>query len=118
MTNFAVLFEMKCRKSHSVFLLLAMLLCSTVVRGQDHPWLSNNNLMVEARVHAGVFWHHHFEMQKFNAHYPAIEASIYQSTYGRNNWETVYHYPYIGLTFYPANFGLNFEQNPEVGDAL
>ena len=118
MTNFAVLFEMKRRKTHKVLLLLAMLLCCTVVKGQGYLWLLDNNLMVEARLHAGVFWHHHFEMQKFNAHYPAFEASIYQSTYGRNNWETVYNYPYIGVTFYHANFGLNFEHNPEVGDAL
>ena len=98
--------------------MLAMVLCSTVVKGQDKPWISNNNFMVEARLHAGVFWHHHFEMQKFNAHYPAIEASIYQSTYGKNHWETVYNYPYMGVTFYHANFGFNFEHNPEVGEAL
>ena len=118
MTNFAVLFEMKFPKTHNVLLLLAILLCSVGVRGQDYPWLSHNNIMVEARVHAGVFWHHHFEMKKFSARYPAIEASIYQNTYGKNEWESAYKYPYIGVTFYHANFGFNFEQNPEVGDAL
>ena len=95
-----------------------MLLCSIGMRGQDYPWLSHNNIMVEARAHAGVFWHHHFEMQKFNARYPAIEVSVYQNTFGKNEWETVYNYPYIGATFYHANFGFNFENNPEVGDAL
>ena len=118
MTNFAVLFEMKRPKTHKVTLLLAMLLLSLAVRGQDYPWLSSNNLMVEARVHAGIFWHHHFEMQRFNARYPAFEASVYQSTFGRNEWESVYQYPYIGVTFYHADFGFNFEQNPEVGNAL
>ena len=118
MPIFAVLFEMKCRKTHKVLLLLAMLLCNAVVKGQDYPWLSSNNLMVEARVHGGIFWHHHFEMQRFNALYPAIEASIYQSTFGRSHWEPVYNYPYIGVTFYHANFGFNFEHNPEVGEAL
>ena len=109
---------MKCKKYHKVLFLLAMLLCGTFVKGQDYPWLSSNNLMVEARVHGGIFWHHHFEMQRFNALYPAIEASIYQSTFGRSQWESVYNYPYIGVTFYHANFGFNLEQNPEVGDAL
>ena len=109
---------MKCRKTNRVILLLAMLLCGTIVRGQDYAWIADNNIMVEARVHAGVFWHHHFEMQKFNAHYPAMEVSLCQSTFGRNHWETVYNYPYIGLTFYHANFGLNFEHNSEVGKAL
>lgn len=118
MTNFAVLFKMKCSKTHSVLLLLAMLLGSIGMRGQDYPWLSHNNIMVEARVHAGLFWHHHFEMQKFNARYPAIEASVYQNTFGKNEWESAYNYPYIGATFYHANFGYNFEQNPEVGEAL
>ena len=118
MTNFAVLFEMKSPKTHSVLFLLALLLCGLELQGQDYPWLAHNNIMVEARVHAGVFWHHHFEMKKFNARYPAIEASIYQNTYGKNEWESAYNYPYIGVTFYHADFGFNFEHNPEVGDAL
>ena len=101
-----------------MLLLLATMLYGVAARGQDFVWLDNNNLMAEARIHAGVFWHHHFEMRRFNARYPAFEVSVYQSTYGQNQWETVYHYPYIGVTFYHADFGLNFEHNPEVGDAL
>ena len=112
------MFEMKFPKTNRILLLFAVLLCGVAVKGQDYPWLSHNNIMVEARGHAGLFWHHHFEMQKFNATYPAIEASIYQHTFGRNEWETVYNYPYIGVTFYHAHFGFNFENNPEVGDAL
>lgn len=118
MTNFAVLFEMKCRNLHKLLLMLTLLLCGVRAQSQDYPWLSNNNFMVEARVHAGVFWHHHFEMQRFNARYPAFEVSLYQNTYGKNEWEAAYNYPYIGVTFYHANFGFNFEQNPEVGEAL
>lgn len=119
MSTFAVQFGMRPLKTHSAHLLLSMLLfCVNSVWGQDYPWLSNNNIMVEVRGHASVFWHHHFEMQKFNARYPAFEASIYQNTFGKKEWETVYNYPYIGLTFYHANFGLNFENNPEVGQAL
>ena len=102
---------MKTSKAHKILLLMVMLLIGLRSWGQDYPWLSNNNLMVEVRGHAGVFWHHHFEMQKFNARYPAFEASLYQHTFGENYWEADYTYPYIGVTFYHANFGFNFENN-------
>lgn len=118
MSTFAVLFEMKFSKAHSVILFLLLTLSSVKIWGQDYPWLAHNNIMVEARGHVGVFWHHHFEMQKFNAFYPAVEISIYQNTFGRNEWEAAYNYPYIGATFYHANFGFNFENNSEVGEAL
>ena len=74
--------------------------------------------MVEGRAHYGFFYHHHFEMERFNAHYPAMEFSIYQNTYGKKEWETIYNYPYLGFTFYHANFGINFENNPDIGKAL
>lgn len=109
---------MKVSKANRITLLLLMLMLSLCAWSQDYPWLSHNNIMAEARGHAGVFWHHHFEMKKFNARYPAFEASIYQNTFGKNDWEPVYNYPYIGVTFYHADFGLNFEQNEEVGEAL
>lgn len=118
MSNFAVYIGMKFSKAYSAVLLLMMLSVSFKGWSQDYPWLSHNNIMVEARGHVGIFWHHHFEMQKFNASYPAFEASIYQHTFGKKEWETVYLYPYIGVTFYHANFGINFENNHEVGEAL
>ena len=117
MSTFAFFIAMKISKAHIV-LLLMLLMSGIRVWGQDYPWLSHNNIMVEARGHVGVFWHHHFEMQKFNARYPAFEVSVYQNTFGKREWEAVYNYPKIGATFYFANFGFNFENNPEVGDAL
>ena len=99
-------------------LLFLILFIGIKAKGQENQWLWHNNIMVEARMHAGIFWHHHFEMQKFNATYPAFEASIYQNTFGRDEWEAIYDYPYIGVTFYQANFGINFENNHEVGEAL
>jgi len=101
-----------------MILLLLLTLCGVKTWGQDYPWLSHNNFMIEARGHAGLFWHHHFEMQKFNARYPAFEVSFYQHSYGRNDWESDYNYPYLGVTFYHSNFGFNFENNPEVGKVL
>lgn len=111
MSKFAVFIGMKISKSHIVPLFL-MLLSGVRVWGQDYPWLSHNNFIVEARGHAGVFWHHHFEMKKFNARYPAFEASFYQHTFGKSHWEADYEYPYVGATFYYADFGFNFENNP------
>lgn len=118
MITFVVCFGMKKKKAHSIILLLALVFLTFKAEAQDYPWLSHNNIMVEARAHFGAFWHHHFEMQRFNAHYPALEFSIYQNTFGKKEWEAVYNYPYIGFTLYHANFGINFENNPEVGKAL
>lgn len=118
MPNFAVYIDMKKTKAHIICILAVFLLCCLKAEGQDYPWLSHNNIMVEVRAHYGFFWHHHFEMQKFNAHYPAFELSIYQNSFGKNEWEAIYNYPYLGLTFYHANFGLNFEGNDEVGKTL
>lgn len=109
---------MKKPDTHTILLLLLMAMIPFKVWGQDKPWLADNNVMVEVRGHASIFWHHHFEMQRFNARFPAIEASIYMSTYGRQEWETAYNYPYLGFTFYHANYGINFEGKPEIGDAL
>lgn len=115
---FVVCNRMKKKKAHIILTALLWALLSSPALAQDYPWLSHNNLMVEARAHYGFFWHHHFEMQKFHAHYPAVEFSVFQNTYGKKEWEAIYNYPLIGVTFYHANFGLNYEHNPEVGKAL
>lgn len=109
--------KMNHRNIHIVLLLL-LVLVGFKSRAQDYKWLSNNNLMVEMRGHYGHFYHHHFEMKRFDAHYPAFEMSIYQDTYGKKQWESLYNYPYIGLTYYHANFGHNTEGNPEIGEVL
>lgn len=91
--------------AHIMFLFLTLFLCSANLKGQDYPWVSSNNLVVEVREHFGFFYHHHFEMERFNAHYPAFEASIYQSTFGKKEWQTLYNYPFIGATFYHSRLG-------------
>lgn len=109
MSNFAVYSVMKHFKALVIGILATILLCGSKAQGQDYPWLANNNIMVEARVHYGFFYHHHFEMERFNKHYGAFEASVYQNTYGKNEWEPNYNYPYIGATFYYSNLG-GFEE--------
>ena len=113
MTNFAVYSDMKTSKALVIGLLATLLCCGYKAVGQDYPWLANNNIMVEARVHYGFFYHHHFEMERFNKHYPAFEVSLYQNTYGKEEWEALYNYPYIGVTFYQSNQG-GFEELGQV----
>ena len=105
MTIFAVYNKMKCARVHIVLSILALFLFRSAVKAQDYRWLSNNNLMVEVRGHYGFFYHHHFEMEKFNAHFPAFEASLYQRSFGKKEWQILYNYPYIGGTFYHSNLG-------------
>ena len=105
MTNFAVYSVMKSTKALVIGIVSAFLLCGTKAWGQDYPWLANNNIMVEARAHYGFFYNYHFEMQRFNKRYWAFEASIYQNTYGKHEWETNFNYPYLGVTFYQSNLG-------------
>lgn len=100
---------MKNSKGHILVLLAALLLCGIKAHGQDYPWLTHNNFMVEMRGHYGFFYHHHFEMERFNKHFGAFEASFYQNTYGKHEWEAVYNYPYIGFTYYHSNLG-NFNE--------
>ena len=109
MANFAVYSVMKPSKSLVIGIITAFLFCGMKAWGQDYPWLASNNIMVEARAHYGFFYHHHFEMRRFNKRYWAFEASIYQNTYGKNEWEPNYNYPYLGVTFYQSNLG-NFEE--------
>lgn len=105
MTNFAVYSVMKNTKALVIGWFICFLLLAFRAEGQDYPWLVHNNYMVEVRGHYGFFYHHHFEMQRFNKHYGAIEASVYQNTYGKHEWEPLYNYPYIGFTFYQSNLG-------------
>ena len=113
MTIFVVYNRMKRFCAYIVVSLAAALLFGGAVKAQDYKWLSNNNMVVEVRGHYGFFYHHHFEMEKFNAHFPAFEASLYQSTFGKREWQTLYNYPYIGCTFYHSGLG-DFE---DLGEA-
>lgn len=103
--------EMKCTIRH-IILILMLLLClpSHSAKAQDaYYWLDNTNMLAEIRGHYGLFYHHHFEMERFNAKFMSLEASVYQKTYGDKPWQALYNYPYIGFTFYTSSLG-NFEE--------
>lgn len=105
MSTFAVYSVMKPTKALVIGILAFLMSLGTTAKGQEFLWAKHNNILVEARVHYGFFYHHHFEMEKFNAHYGAIEASVYTRTFGKKAWEADFKYPYIGLTFYHSNLG-------------
>ncbi|HLN52908.1 MAG TPA: acyloxyacyl hydrolase [Lentimicrobium sp.] len=44
-------------------------------------------------------------METFNAHLPSLEFSLSRSTYGKNQWEVLYHYPVTGITYWNAWLG-------------
>lgn len=89
-----------------IVLLLLLLLSAQWMDGQEqYYWLQNSNMMMEFRGHYGLFYHHHFEMERFNAKFPAFEMSLYQKTYGEKDWHSLYNYPYVGCTFYTSQLG-------------
>lgn len=99
-------------KKGFVHITLILIMISTFcgrLSGQDYRWLTNKNYLVELRGHYGFFYHHHFEMKRFNAHFPAFEASFYKGTFGQKEWHSLYNYPYIGCTFYYSGLG-GFEE--------
>lgn len=100
---------MKRKATHIAIVLGLVFLFGIHAEGQDYKWLSNNNMMIEVRGHYGFFYHHHFEMERFNAHFPAFEMSVFQSTYGKREWQILYNYPYIGCTFYHSRLGNFYE---------
>ena len=105
MSIFVVYLLMKKRTAHIILILFMVLSMKCDLFGQDYPWLSNKNYLFEVRGHYGFFYHHHFEMERFNSHFPAFEASFYKSTFGEKEWHTLYNYPYIGCTFYHSTLG-------------
>ena len=96
---------MKIKSIHITLMLCGLLLCLHTAQGQDNPWVSHGNLLIEARGHFGAFYHHHFEMERFNAHFPAFEVSLYSKTFGTKEWHKLYQFPYVGGTFYFSNLG-------------
>lgn len=101
--------EMKCPIPHIALLLLLCLFAKPMDGQEDYYWNSNNNMMMEFRGHYGLFYHHHFEMERFNAKFSAFEVSLFQKTYGEKAWQSLYNYPYIGCTFYSSQLG-DFEE--------
>lgn len=75
------------------------------LNAQPGPPLPNDNYQVELRTHYGYFLHHHFELERFNAHFPAFELALQRPTFGRQRWESLYDYPITGFAVYYSEMG-------------
>ena len=80
---------------------------------QGGPPAPPHNFQLETRIHGGIFLQHHFEMRRFDAHFPMIEISLQRATYGQNQWEALYRYPMIGVSYIYADLG----NSKELGNA-
>jgi len=74
---------------------------------------SKYNIMAEFKTHYGFLYSHHLELDRFQAHYPALELSIEHATWGGKRWEAEYAYPIIGISLWYSQLG-GFE---EIGSA-
>ncbi len=93
------------KRKITILLVLMAILLKGHVAAQSYSVLNNKNLQIEARVHYGFFYQHHFEMERYNAHFPSYELSLYSATFGKQYWQTLYNYPLIGFTFYHSDLG-------------
>lgn len=75
------------------------------LKAQPRPPLPTDNYQIEVRNHYGFFIHHHFELERFNANFPAFEISLQRSTFGKNRWESAHNYPIIGFTALYSDMG-------------
>lgn len=94
-------------------LVLLVFVCHFNLKSQPRPPLPNDNYQLEFRSHYGFFLHHHFELERFNAHFPSFELALQRSTFGRQRWETLYNYPLIGLSAFYSDLG-GFEEIGQV----
>lgn len=67
--------------------------------------LWGSNLLVEGRVNYGFMINHHLEMKIFNAHFPSFEINLGKETYGRERWQAMYGYPFIGVSYWYSQMG-------------
>lgn len=96
-------------------LLWAFFILSPKAEAQSYNVLTNKNYQLEARMHFGVLYPHHLELERYNAHFPSYELSVHRSTFGKKRWEFLYHYPIIGFTFYYSSLGGETSPFDELG---
>ena len=85
--------------------LLPAILLSITASAQFEHKLFSSNMIVESKIYYGFIYAQHLEMEAFNAHFPALELSIQQITYGKHQWERDYNYPLIGVAAWYSGLG-------------
>lgn len=84
-------------------LILLSLWATTPAKAQHKLW--GSNLLLEGRVNYGFMINHHLEMKIFNAHFPSFEINLGKETYGRERWQYLYGYPFIGVSYWYSDLG-------------
>ena len=82
---------------------------------QSYNILTNNNYQIEARVHYGMLYPHHLELERYRSHFPSFELSVLRNTFGKNRWEFLYNSPLLGVTFFYSGLGGNSAPFDELG---
>ena len=60
--------------------------------------------ILETKLHYGFVISHHASMQHLTAgHFPAFELNFGKQTNGKKQWQELFNYPVMGITFWYAN---------------
>jgi hypothetical protein len=94
-------------------LLFITMLPGNIFAQYEHK-LFSSNMIIDGKLHYGFIYAQHLEMELFNAHFPALELTIQQITFGKHKWERDYNYPLIGITFLYSGLG----SNPSLGQSF
>lgn len=86
-----------------VLLIVVFTLLKVPASAQHKLW--GSNLLLEGRVNYGFMVNHHLEMKIFNAHFPSFEINLGKETYGRERWQALYGYPFIGVSYWYSQMG-------------
>jgi len=86
-----------------VLLVVMLVLFGGQATAQHKLW--GSNLLLEGRVNYGFMINHHLEMKIFNAHFPSFEINLGKETYGRERWQAMYGYPFIGVSYWYSQMG-------------
>lgn len=87
----------------AVLFIVALVLFKVQASAQHKLW--GSNLLLEGRVNYGFMINHHLEMKIFNAHFPSFEINLGKETYGRERWQALYGYPFIGISYWYSQMG-------------
>jgi len=87
----------------AVLFIVALVLFKVQASAQHKLW--GSNLLLEGRVNYGFMINHHLEMKIFNAHFPSFEINLGKETYGRDRWQSLYGYPFIGISYWYSQMG-------------
>lgn len=116
--KFSTSYIFSCKASRILVVLsIVFLFLHTEIKAQElvtDSTKEENSFSLETRVFYGFLNNYHNELQIFNAHIPAFELSLSKSTSGKNNWESLYNYPKIGVSI----FYTPFDGSEALGNAI